>query len=331
MTVQIALMREKRLKCDIYSRAEEVIFWLGQATYETNVLMDSLKKLEQKSLENPSRNWRLADGRWNDLWLSVQPDLRQHPDLGTLQHKGLSHLLQEPWFRRVWILQEVANARRAVVCSGSRVISARIFALAPLFLHIRPEHHCQAVLDIMPGPSRKDSWWSKNRDLYRLLVSFRESKASNPRDMVYALLGISSDAQDIDCLRPDYTKDIQDVIRDTALFLFGHSVSFTTMESFIQRLPLENNATLRRIAERSDRAEVADYLMRRGFDIEITEYVVKATAANTKNGKEVIEFFLQQRGDEVQVTEEVVKAAARNSGSGKEIMELLLQQHGDKV
>ncbi|KAF2730272.1 HET-domain-containing protein [Polyplosphaeria fusca] len=206
----------------IYSRADEVIFWLGPATYETNVLMDSLKKLEQKSLENASRKWGLADGYWNDLWLSVQPDLmRRHSDLGTLQHKGLDLLLHRPWFERVWILQEVANAKRAVVCSGSRFISARLFALAPLLLQMRPEHHCQAVLDIMPGPSRKDSWWSKSRDLYALLLNFRESKASNPRDIVYALLGISSDAHNTDSLRPDYTKGIPDVIRATTLFLFG--------------------------------------------------------------------------------------------------------------
>jgi Heterokaryon incompatibility protein (HET) len=37
----------------IYNRAERVIFWLGQATYETNVVMDSLKLLEEESLKYP--------------------------------------------------------------------------------------------------------------------------------------------------------------------------------------------------------------------------------------------------------------------------------------
>jgi len=58
----------------------------------------------------------------------------------------------------------------------------------------------------MLGPLRKDSWWSQKRDLYTLLLKFRGSKVSDERDIIYALLGISSDALDTDILRADYTK-----------------------------------------------------------------------------------------------------------------------------
>jgi hypothetical protein len=82
----------------------------------------------------------------------------------------------------------------------------------------------------MPGRLREETWWSENRDLYNLLLKFSESKASDPRDKVYVLLGISSDACDTNSLRPDYTKGLQEVIRDTSLFLFGPSdVSYETI------------------------------------------------------------------------------------------------------
>jgi hypothetical protein len=50
-----------------------------------------------------------------------------------------------------------------------------------------PESQWQAVLDIMPGLSREESWWNEKRDLHTLLSKFIRSKASDPRDMVYAL------------------------------------------------------------------------------------------------------------------------------------------------
>jgi len=67
-----------------------------------------------------------------DLWLLVQPTLRS-------QHLGL---VTRHWFKRVWILQEVANAKAAVICSGTKSVSARIFALAPLLIGAKPEPYC---------------------------------------------------------------------------------------------------------------------------------------------------------------------------------------------
>jgi hypothetical protein len=47
---------------------------------------------------------------------------------------------------------------------------------------------------IMPGPLRYSPWWAERRDLYTLLDKFRSSDATKPHDKIYALLGISSDA-----------------------------------------------------------------------------------------------------------------------------------------
>jgi len=143
---------------NIYSQANRVILWLGPATYNINVLIDSLKQLQEESIKHAYKDWKLTDKRWIDLWSLIQPTLRsQHPGLVTQQCKGMECLLGRPWFKRVWILQEVANARAAIVCSGTKFISARIFTLIPLLIGTKLEPHCQAVLDIMPGSSRKKS------------------------------------------------------------------------------------------------------------------------------------------------------------------------------
>lgn len=124
------------------------------------------------------------------------------------QHAVFNGLLARPWFQRVWVLQEVAKARRAKVMCGNKTVSSHIFAIMSTLLEARPDTHEQAVLDIMPGSARKYSWWVEKRDLCTLLSKFCKAKASDPRDTIYALLGISSDAYDTDTLRPDYSKSL---------------------------------------------------------------------------------------------------------------------------
>jgi hypothetical protein len=205
---------------NIYRLAERVVIWLGPATYETNVLMDSIKQLEKETINYPRNSWRFPDQAWQHIWSNIQFNLSSvHSDLKIRQRNGLDSLFGRPWFSRVWILQEVANARIAIIVCGHKSVSARIFAVVPSLMKVTTAPHLQAILDIMPGRSREDSWWSQKRDLRTLLVKFGESNASDPRDNIYALLGLSSDACDSDLLRVDYSKAVHDVTGDAVSFL----------------------------------------------------------------------------------------------------------------
>jgi hypothetical protein len=312
--------------CKIYSQAEEVVVWLGPATQETDVFMGSLQQLENhSSIHGYKRShWDLS--QWTTFWLldSKGPDVELR--------KGLDLLLSRPWFRRVWILQEIANAKRANIWCGTKSVKSHTFAIAPSLIGIKPERHCQAVLDIMPGQLREETWWSESRDLYNLLLKFKESEASDQRDKVYALLGISSDARDTDSLRPDYTKDLKKVIHDTSSFLFGPSdVSYDTMSQFVRDLTSRSIAYFLELAKTSDRSEVEHFLKRRGLEVPLPEDVVKAAAANEENGQEIMGCLFQQRGHEILLTEEVIKAAIGNKKNGLKIMKSLLQERRDKM
>jgi ankyrin repeat protein len=206
---------------NIYSRAQRVVIWLGEPTIDMDVFMESMEELDTESIKYSRNSWKISDPAWRDIWPTVQRKLRDsHTDLETQQHDGLESLLWRPWFTRVWILQEVANARAAIIMCGSRSFSARILALAPRLIGVEPDTlcRCQSVLDIMPGRSRQDSWWSQKRDFRTILEKFGTSKASDPRDNIYALLGLSSDACDTDLLRADYAKSLEAVFRDTTAF-----------------------------------------------------------------------------------------------------------------
>jgi hypothetical protein len=181
----------------------------------------------------------------------------------------------------------------------------------------------------MPG-LLKDTWWSQKRDLYTLLVKFNESKASDERDMIYALLGISEDMGGNDSLRADYIKSITQVIQNASLFLFGQTNTYySIMQEFLSNFTLLNIKYLSRVAKSGDMRNVADVLERQGGEVKITEDVLRAAAENLKNGKEVMALLLEQRGSEVDITEGVVEALAWNWGNGEEVMALLLQQRID--
>jgi hypothetical protein len=236
---------------NVYRRAERVVVWLGPATYNTNVLMDSIKQFEKESIDYSRNNWRSSD-QARHIWSNVQLKLRNiHSDVEVRQRNGLKLLFKRPWFSRVWILQEVANARRAVVVCGVKSVSARTFAIVPSLIGVTPPPHCQSILDIMPGPLREESWWSQNRDLRTLLLKFGKTAASDPRDNIYALLGISSDACNSDILRAEYSKSVQEVIKDVVSFLLRcpelHDTKFLsdyTMPQFLESAGFLGNLAL---------------------------------------------------------------------------------------
>ncbi|KAM0141445.1 hypothetical protein ACHAP3_002309 [Botrytis cinerea] len=201
---------------DIYKKAEKVVIWLGRGTEETDLVMDAMKRLRKASLSWHSAEWRDKASGWVDENNEYLSNLREQMRL----------ILDRPWFRRIWILQEVANARRSTtVHCGNKSISATIFSQFPALVALNPPVHVQSVLDIMPGISRNESWWAQGQKLQTLILKFRESEATDDRDKIYALLGMSSDTHRSNILNSKYDKSSQQVIREAVSFILSENHS----------------------------------------------------------------------------------------------------------
>ncbi|KAJ4388854.1 hypothetical protein N0V93_006315 [Gnomoniopsis smithogilvyi] len=219
----------------VYETAEKVLAWLGDMDSDTAKLMDFAKKLDQQVFSASAQtsdssapdlqfNPRL-NPQFKNLFLSEfeEISLQQRADIGT----AMSHLLNRSWFRRTWIIQEVASAKLGVlICShGIFTVSVpmRTFALLPPLMHsikasIPP--HAQAILDIMPRAGRqREGWWNEEHNLLTLLNKFSGSECRDPRDSVYALLGICSDTQVTKILVPDYNVKIEDLWKKTLSYI----------------------------------------------------------------------------------------------------------------
>lgn len=234
---------------DVYREAEQVLIWLGPSSYENKILMDFLRALYRDS----SRQKDAGDlSQAQENWLSAQQDAGiGRAALDDIRRQALTSLLEEPWFTRVWILQEVSHARAASVCCGRWTAPAHMLLSAATLVGVDPNPQCRAVLDLMPNPSTRRS--AKTKTLHTLLREFRVSRASDPRDMVYALLGIASDIPLSDpngLLLPDYSKTEAQLVQDLQAFLFfgdveHHLGKIDDLRAFLALLPSLTDQTCR--------------------------------------------------------------------------------------
>lgn len=119
----------------------------------------------------------------------------------------------------------------------------------PFLLQLEPDSHTQAVLDILPGYRRKETWWGEKQNLETLLPKFGTSEASDHRDSIYALLGIASDARVSNTLCPNYHVSLGHAICHTISFLlfdetyqpsarpFPENMDFPTFLRILPKLP----------------------------------------------------------------------------------------------
>jgi hypothetical protein len=96
----------------IYTLAKCVIAWLGGPE-------DDAKLAMQLIFDAASPIVVQASGERRPIFLPTDPNLGELPfHFDALVRDALTKLLERPWFRKVWIIQEIAAAKDAIlVCS----------------------------------------------------------------------------------------------------------------------------------------------------------------------------------------------------------------------
>jgi ankyrin repeat protein len=291
---QVQLMR------DIYSNAQRVLFHISRPTELTDFVMDSLEALRIQSTKYP---WANED----DLraqWKRVQSYFEE-TTWGTKQRQvaGLEHILSQPWFSRVWIMQEVANARDALVYCGSKSIPASIFALSPRLIPVsKPDaNRYQSVLDLMPGSMRRYGRPDYRRDLHSLLLRFASAQASESYDRVYGLLGMCPDALRDATLKPDYTKPGKALLRDTIGHICGCDVRlvpvmpYANIEDLISRLRSVHSTMLLELLRVSDTKNALSLLANYGNHVTVTWEILEFGTTDVMHAHGVTQLLLGQR------------------------------------
>lgn len=201
----------------VYQTAYNVIIWLGPSNSDIDNLFDWMNELDKQVLTIPRPH---TYNTWRHLWACFGRNFGEDFPPNDIV-EALRRLLRREWFSRIWVLQEAALAKFAIINCGRKEVDSRTFVMMPSLLKVRCGEGVQARLDIMPGLLRAKSWWlgGTSQDLITLLKKFGRSKVSDDRDVIYALLGLSVDAYTSEILRPNYEIGLQEVVQNCVAYL----------------------------------------------------------------------------------------------------------------
>jgi hypothetical protein len=187
--------QQVQLMNQIFSCATEVIAWIGNEAEDSKLGMEALQGV---------CDWH--------LW--------------SVPLRAISKLLNRDYWTRTWIIQELGLANKITLQCGSQ--SADWESIESLqskrFIDPRTEVELAKIdsshavrlfrqwsnqkRDGSPGPRRK--YEGHGESLQGLLETFRDSKCTDARDKVFALLGLANDCQHGE-ISPDYTKSVLDI------------------------------------------------------------------------------------------------------------------------
>ncbi|KAF5847637.1 hypothetical protein GGP41_000363 [Bipolaris sorokiniana] len=223
--------RQVRLMSSIYRSAEIVAVWLGPAAHESDLAFIKMKEWKAsfdrlKEQFNGSEELAVTS-------ISANDDFYFGPH-GSEQQKALEALrmlCRRPWWGRAWIVQEgtIANPARTVLFCGSRSIDWT-YLRAALQIHHHITHYQSFGMstdfsDAMAtrlDSFRRDRENGVNIRLLQVLGLIRAYECKDPRDKLYAALGMAMDVNEDDII-PDYTKPLSAVYVDVAKFCISKS------------------------------------------------------------------------------------------------------------
>jgi Heterokaryon incompatibility protein (HET) len=145
---------------------------------------------------------------------NTKEDLRQNIK------KDLLKFFKIRWFSRVWVLQEIVRAKEAVVFCGPISLNWGYFTMDPFEINNLNLHYLNSET---PPILRMGKGLTRNPiDLVDLIFATRTCEATDPRDKIFALLGIYT-RRGSDALQPDYSKSMEDVFKEAALYCIRES------------------------------------------------------------------------------------------------------------
>jgi Heterokaryon incompatibility protein (HET) len=149
---------------------------------------------------------------------------------------SIKAFLEQNIWRRIWILQEFASAESLFLLHRQNTLPLKYFFIiwAVLYYYAqgpRQEFTLAESLDNVKAMAPlllHSTVWQKGRQRRSLLELLRATgrfQATDPRDKVFALLGIAKDTEELD-LYPDYSKSYKSKCMDVAYKLIGqHGLS----------------------------------------------------------------------------------------------------------
>jgi hypothetical protein len=218
----------------IYFRADTVVTWLGKkyskyqmptdlqitqhaVTQEPNDSPTSLEIIPKSGETSPlttSEQGEATPSSETSAFLHWKHSEEDIAEMVLKERAMVTELCSDGYWNRLWIIQEIGRARQSMVCFGALAMGWNAF-IKMVTLH---NSSCD-------GPLRLDRLvqgkYTGSFTLQKLLQDHGKASCKEPRDKIYGLIGLATDA----CQFPmDYNKSLLEVWTDTMVFMNARSL-----------------------------------------------------------------------------------------------------------
>lgn len=190
----------------IYRRAKEVVAWVGDEDGSSTTVMESLASLDSSLLVASS--------------------------LSNLEFDALVDFLERPYWRRIWIIQELALAKHTTIQCGTRQMDWTQLVSTLQFSTLRESLNKNSSIANAKNLIKFHQDASRIKPVRFLEALKRSSKtfSTDPRDKVFALLGLVYDGA-LYIPVPNYRQSVQDIC-------IGITLSAASTTSTLDIVPL---------------------------------------------------------------------------------------------
>lgn len=187
----------------IYTNASAVYIWLGCESDNSDLAMEYMIRQASKKLEKKGMGFR-------PLWSKQEG-------------RALAELCERPYWRRMWIIQEVISAKKIVALCGTKSFHWECFLKLYQKLKVLESthwlaHHAFALAVFQSSASViiwQRAYWrhpdTPKPSLKTLISIFSGWQCKDLRDKVYALVGMASPET---AVIPDYSRSTLQICQD---------------------------------------------------------------------------------------------------------------------
>lgn len=203
----------------IYRLAKNVVVWLGPGNHNSELAMSKLEYLgRQIELTNKGSRRVNAPKCLEPTWSRTSVPLPYDSETWS----AIRHLLQRPWFRRLWVWQEakLANDDSVIQCGHKRMELYRFGAAAAcIAAKVGIVNSVPTDLEVPLFRAGDTVLRQFDEPFLNTLLHLNSKECYDPRDKIYGALGLAPPSL-AERIAPDYKKEVEEVYTDGAIAHF---------------------------------------------------------------------------------------------------------------
>jgi hypothetical protein len=219
--------KQVRLMGDVYSSARVVVAWLGEPADDSYRAMQFIATIYN---EIKKYNLHGLDPAHERSYMDQFPSFKHY---NTPNWVAFQNFLKRPYFSRLWVIQEIVLSRRTIFACGEMTTSgSQLMTVVDILLRKGLSEYLLmirvgfATVEYPKGLGSLQVIRSiaacrgagEDVPLQELLLFSRRFDATNPRDLIFGVLGVASELDD-GTMPPDYEQLTEEIFLRWTRFL----------------------------------------------------------------------------------------------------------------